>query len=354
MLVDSRLGRFVAVSIIVVGIPLYGGKLGSSTPTGKSVTILEPPAPEVDDPETPWSVSLGEGAHGRSGVLLTRQALPGERVEIPLDWLETRPRDGWYRWVEVGAKGDLKGSPAGSEYPLGDGSAFTAPSEPGIYHLEIGDAARSIPLEGLKLIVKVPFERKEGTRLNGYHIGRYPTEGQGRSDRYAPPRGFIEVTPENRNTKLSEHFRIREFLTKDQHNVWPKYVVIDPRLIDKLELVMQELNAMGVKAERMHIMSGYRTPQYNSRGVGRGRASLSRHQYGDAADVWIDNDGDGYMDDLNGDGRRDARDARVILEAVERVTAKHPDLAGGAGIYSANKVRGPFIHIDVRGRRARW
>ena len=52
--------------------------------------------------------------------------------------------------------------------------------------------------------------------------------------RYAAPAGFIEVTPENQNFQVSEHFRLKQFLTKDQHNVWPKYLPLDPLLVDKL------------------------------------------------------------------------------------------------------------------------
>ena len=67
-------------------------------------------------------------------------------------------------------------------------------------------------------------------------------------------------------------------------------------------------------------MSGFRTPQYN-RGGGdpTGRASLSRHMYGDAADIYIDDTGSGEMSDLNHDGRVDIGDARVILASVDRV-----------------------------------
>jgi hypothetical protein len=85
-----------------------------------------------------------------------------------------------------------------------------------------------------------------------------------------------------------------------------------------------------------------------------GRAKDSRHQYGDAADVYVDNDGDDRMDDLNRDGRVDARDARVIAAAVERVEHRHPDLVGGVGLYRAARAHGPFAHVDVRGYRARW
>jgi hypothetical protein len=81
---------------------------------------------------------------------------------------------------------------------------------------------------------------------------------------------------------------------------------------------------------------------------------LSRHTYGDASDVYIDNDGNGSMDDLNRDGRVDIGDARVMEAAVERVERAHPELIGGAGVYPTCCGHGPFIHIDTRGYRARW
>jgi uncharacterized protein YcbK (DUF882 family) len=170
-----------------------------------------------------------------------------------------------------------------------------------------------------------------------------------------PPRGFIEVTLQNRDTHVSEHFRLRDFLTKDQPNVWPKYLVLEPKLLDKLELVLADLRARGIDTKGVTVMSGFRTPNYNaSGGDTRGRASLSRHMYGDAADVFIDNDGNGRMDDLNRDGREDLRDARVIEEAVTRVERAYPALVGGCGVYVATSAHGPFTHIDTRGYRARW
>lgn len=229
-----------------------------------------------------------------------------------------------------------------------------APPRPGIYLLEDSREGLASPSAvPLAVITTTPFDLKRGGYLNGYHIGRYPLEGSDRSDRYAPPAGFIEVTQENQDFQVSEHFRLRQFLTKDQGSVWPKYLALDLRLIDKLELVLQELSAMGVRADAMHVMSGFRTPQYNGPG-GDGRATLSRHTYGDAADVWVDSDGDGYMDDLNGDGRVDIQDARVMMRAVERVEQRYPELVGGAGVYVATSAHGPFIHIDVRGSQARW
>lgn len=212
-------------------------------------------------------------------------------------------------------------------------------------------------------ITLTPFTAKQRGRIGEYLIGSWPGESaRGRigpsrapADRYTNPRGFIKVTPENQGARVSEHFELRDFLTKGQANVWPKYLVLEMRLIDKLELVLSDLAARGVDTRGVTVMSGFRTPSYNAGGGNTGgRAGFSRHMYGDAADVFIDNDGNGTMDDLNRDGRVDVGDARFMLASVERVEAAHPELVGGAGVYIACCGHGPFIHIDTRGYRARW
>ena len=119
-------------------------------------------------------------------------------------------------------------------------------------------------------------------------------------------------------------------------------------------LVIDDVVSRGYDVRFLSVMSGFRTPQFNVKGVGKGRADASRHQYGDAADVFVDNDRNGRMDDLNRDGRVDTRDARILLEAVDRVEAAYPGLVGGAGVYPATRAHGPFTHIDARGQRARW
>lgn len=225
-------------------------------------------------------------------------------------------------------------------------------ARPGVYQ-----AAEDIMGRPFAFISMIPFADKAGGRMGDYRVGFWPAEKRrkGRSEAYQNPEGFIEVTPENQDTYVSEHFRLRDFLTHDQKDVWPKYLVLREELVDKLELVIDDLEAHGVRVNHMEVMSGFRTPQYNAQGVGRGgRARDSRHQFGDAADVFVDNDGNGRMDDLNHDRRIDSRDARVILQAVERVERAHPELVGGAAPYRATKAHGPFAHVDTRGERARW
>jgi len=208
---------------------------------------------------------------------------------------------------------------------------------------------------GFTFVNLVPFADKKRGMLGSYRMGSWPAEQRGVSDGYSNPAGFIRVTPENQDTRISEHFRLRDFLTKDQASVWPKYLVLQEGLIDKLELVIGALHSRGIPVSRMSVMSGFRTPQYNDRGVGAGgRAQNSRHQYGDAADVYVDNDGSGQMDDLNRDGSVNTHDARFLARIVDEIEAEHPELTGGVGIYPATNAHGPFVHVDVRGVKARW
>jgi hypothetical protein len=210
--------------------------------------------------------------------------------------------------------------------------------------------------DSLVVVTLESFGATRGTRLNGYRVGRWPTRGLAlRDPRYAPPPGFISVTPENEATPVSKRFCLRDFLTHDQKNVWPKVLVLRVELLDKLELIGDELDRRGLPS-LMHIMSGFRTPQYNAQGVGRkgGRATESRHMHGDAADVIVDADEDGRMDDLDGDGRVTIRDARVLYAVAESVEREHPDLVGGLSAYAATTAHGPFVHVDTRGVRARW
>jgi len=230
-----------------------------------------------------------------------------------------------------------------------------APEESGVWStaIRVGNVLKQVA--DFSVITLTPISERRRGRIGLYYIGTWPTERGRRRTGYVTPSGFIEVTPENQDTPVSDHFTLGDFLTHDQPNVWPKYLVLDLRLVDKLELVLQDLEERGYSTDGVQVMSGFRTPQYNVRGGDpRGRATLSRHMYGDASDIFIDNDGNGWMDDLNHDGKLNIKDAEVILAAVDRVEQEHPGLVGGAGVYPAEGGHGPFIHIDVRGYRARW
>ena len=220
--------------------------------------------------------------------------------------------------------------------------------DPGFHETELaapdGDAVHLLSL--------VPFSAKQHGILGEYRLGVWPGERTG-SERL--PQGFIPVTLANVDLSVSKRFHLADFVTHDQSNVWPKYLVLEPKLLDKLELLGDALEAAG-RSSHLVVMSGFRTPQYNAQGVGRrgGRAKDSQHMYGNAADVYVDANDDGRMDDLNRDGRLNRADAQWLLALAERVEAAHVDLVGGLSAYKPTSAHGPFLHVDVRGVRARW
>jgi uncharacterized protein YcbK (DUF882 family) len=198
------------------------------------------------------------------------------------------------------------------------------------------------------LAVMVPFRQKIGATLNGYRIGTYLAE---RLNRYDHPDGFLEVREADVDIKVSKHLKLGDFITHDgQVDVWPKYVALNPRLLDKLELVFEKLGSSARLSLRddglglaVDVHSGFRTPAHN-RGVW-GAVSDSRHEYGDAADIAVDADGD---------GRITLRDELLVAQAVDLVEEEHPELVGGLGLYTSSLYRTPYVHIDARGKRTRW
>ncbi|MEX0912826.1 MAG: hypothetical protein WD737_04420 [Gemmatimonadota bacterium] len=346
-MINSGPERFgTIIRYVVLGLAVHAGALsGQAEPTGRTEASAGD-APSVVAPLR-QSSDVEAIRLGLSGAVRTLFAEPSQPlVPGPLagssgDWSQG------HRWSLVHGRAEASpvlGVPASEPFESGEPRV---PDEPGVWLLESAGGA------AVTVIAKVPASEQQGGELNGYRMGVYPTAGERRTDAYAPPTAFIEVTPETRGLQISDHLVLGQFLTKDQFEVWPKYVALDARLIDKLELVVQELNAMGIRAEHVHVMSGFRTPQYNGPG-GDGRAALSRHMWGDAADVWIDGTGDGRMDDLNGDGKVDLDDAAVVMRAVDRVESRHPELVGGAETYPWTATHGPYIHIDVRGHHSRW
>jgi len=130
--------------------------------------------------------------------------------------------------------------------------------------------------------------------------------------------------------------------------------VLREALLLKLELLLARVNAAGYRCDTLVVMSGYRTPYYN-RVIGN--VQYSRHQWGGAADVFVDAAPvDGVMDDLNGDGIIDVDDAGVLYDLVDELFGIeiYEDFVGGLARYAKTAAHPPFVHVDVRGIRVRW
>lgn len=240
----------------------------------------------------------------------------------------------------------------GKTHRAGDGE-LRASIHPGLEILEIrnlrtGETCR------VNVFTLVPAHRVDSKGyLNGYRMGNYPLQPLRGLDIYRPPVGFVEVTEDNVDTQLSPNFHLREFVTK-QASDYPKYLLLRSTLLLKLENILATLNRAGHPTSDLVIMSGYRTPHYN-RAIGN--VPYSRHVYGGAADFYIDeNPADGIMDDLNGDGRLDEEDARWLANFIDAMShrGEFGPRIGGIGIYGSTSAHGPFVHVDVRGTRARW
>lgn len=285
-------------------------------------------------------VEAASAARGTSGEVKMQFVRAGDRVVLPLDIHGAPGPLGFrYQWVEVGSSesGDVM-------RPL-DGDTLLAPLTPGIYELVVMRNGVSQRIEEPRLAVMVPFELKLGSTLNGYEIGRYPAEWS-RDESAERPLGFAEVREEHLDLPLTKHLTVRDFVTHDRQTIWPKYVAVDPRVLDKIELVLTELaRRRGEESASfaLEVHSGFRTPLHNA-GV-EGSARDSRHLYGDAADVAIDADGDGKLTLF---------DAYRVEQAVDWVERSHPELAGGLGVYSSPRYATPYCHIDARGERKRW
>ena len=278
-------------------------------------------------------------AFGESGEVKLKFALPGTTIAYPLD-VHGDPAELSYAWIKLGET-RLATNPR----PL-VGSNVVAPPSAGFYQLQLVRGNVRRPVDGLTLAVMVPFAEKEAGFVRGYRIGTYLAERI--SGKTPPPEGFLEISPNDVNIPITKHLRVGDFLNHDDQTSWPRYAAVSPRLLDKLELVVAEIarwhgsDDSAKVAVDIDVHSGFRAPDHNRKV--RRAATDSQHQYGDAADIVID---------VNGDGKFTAVDARMVGLAVEIVELKHPDLVGGLGLYTSRR-SGTYVHIDARGHRARW
>lgn len=115
--------------------------------------------------------------------------------------------------------------------------------------------------------------------------------------------------------KVSKHFRVREFASKDGADK----VLIDDDLVKLLENIRE---AAGGKA--VTINSGYRSPEHNKAADG---VSNSQHVKGTAADIVV---------------------ADTDPLTVGQIAEYYLNKKGGIGVY------GSFTHVDTRANRSRW
>lgn len=142
--------------------------------------------------------------------------------------------------------------------------------------------------------------------------------------------------------KISQNFVLGEFsviplparnkgtgLKIHEHNgaVYHQFIRLDPRLVESL----QEFRLS--YGRPLKIISPYRNFTYNKKCGGKGK---SRHMAGQAAD----------LQDVNDNSAR-------RLAKLNYLAGKHFS-DGGVGYYPRKSPNSRFVHVDVRGTKARW
>lgn len=227
---------------------------------------------------------------------------------------------------------------------------WEAPAEPGAYELRVDGPGNSDGI-GVTAFVMVSAGAVQQGFLNGYHIGDYPPEPLHGNPIYRPPLGFIEVTADTERLPVSPHFSLNQFLSP-QPSGFPKYLVLNEGLVLGLEIIGRALEPLGMDANDIHIVNGFSTPAYNR---AMGSTEYSLHQWGRAADILVDHDRNGAMDDLNHDNKVDRTDAQFLHDLLDQLSmTAEGSMIGGLAVYDATSEQGPFVHVDVRARKVRW
>ncbi|MBE7465912.1 MAG: hypothetical protein HS116_20750 [Planctomycetes bacterium] len=322
-----------------------------------------------------WTITQPEGgvealaqSIGETGLILLTAGQAFTLDPNPVAWTGRLTLENSDAWDHAG--GEFGPAAAGGGAHLG-----RAPAQPGRYRLVWNDpaTARQGALELLVLEPAAVRESAGNTTLTvcGEPIGPYldPLKSPSEDVRkyaalYRPPTLFAIINAQTETLPLDEGLQLgqlvaflderapdgRKIQTNRRHT---DRTPVIPALVHKLTALRQRLREQGHTVTRFYITSGFRTPAFNKQ---IGGAAFSRHCYGDAVDLCIDEDGDLKIDDLNGDGRGDELDGLIIAQAAEDLEREGRVAAGGIGLYHwpGEHSVGSHVHVDCRGFTARW
>ncbi len=361
-----------------------GKSLGATAPAARSSSCISEPAPASASSVAAfrfesWIVSVaspGEdfsGAYESGDLLFIPPRTAFKVTASPIGSATLRPAPGWLaaggRWSEGRIPGE---------------DVFESPSKAGLYAMESVPPKEGGTPPSLRVFVMLEAnmsrEPKGGTKVSvaGKSLGAYLNPASSgivkvrdNPQLYKPPRffAFIDTAVENepliapsaegmpRSISFGQAIGFidryegsRKIHTTERHT---NLFAPSRPLYLKLARLGEALARQGIRFRAWAVNSGFRSPLYNA---SIGGAAFSRHCYGDAADIIIDEDGDRRMDDLNGDGRVDKNDVLAIAETCRRLELEGLVKPGGIGVYECkgDQSVGAFVHVDARGLPARW
>lgn len=232
-----------------------------------------------------------------------------------------------------------------------------------------------------QFLTPVTYDEVIDGQIGGYNLGHYPDPydtmlnqkyrldshwHELHPERYQPPAVLYRVESAMGPLRVSPHLTLGHFIIdypwKSLGEI--QYISIDPNLLEKIEDLITLIKADGrFPVTGITAIYGFRPPAFNLGTIEDHpdttlKVPFSMHQYGRALDFIIDEDGDLVLDDLNGDGISDMRDAAEIMHYVNILDRQYRadgrwEKVGGAGLYSSHdfigRVQSPYIHIDTRG-----
>lgn len=113
--------------------------------------------------------------------------------------------------------------------------SFVLPRSHGTYTVITSD---STTLQEWIMIVPLDQSQFRTASINSFPVGFY---GDGNSRDNLPDNGFIELSSNVFNARISTHLSFSDFLGHTEGG-WPQYMVLDLRLVYKLENVLEEVS----------------------------------------------------------------------------------------------------------------
>lgn len=125
---------------------------------------------------------------------------------------------------------------------------------------------------------------------------------------------------------LTANFKLAEFKCRDGSE-------IPEELVPRIELLAVQLQILrAILNTPIHIVSGYRSPEYNAT-LGSSKPT-SQHIQARAADI-----------------RAEGYDVEALGKICDELQESGRWIMGGIGVYPSPD---NFVHVDTRGTKARW
>lgn len=182
---------------------------------------------------------------------------------------------------------------------------------------------------------KVPISKLPKEFLESGHFSKPEFQA------YFQGRYFYKLSMEQAMQKIVADWRIIDFISGDQKNFWiyssdkEFYWLMDKKVLIAFLQLKKEMEKKNLDWNALRLNSANRSPYWNDH---VGGAAYSRHLCGDAVDFSVG--------DADKNGIVNYEDKLKVLELCELIIGDR----GGIGLYPKTQA----IHIDTRGRRARW